>query len=253
MEDAKLFMLKNKLLGVDIELYDDMLALNGGSINTFETPDFIRILDSVSHDFRCSTLILSKNLKVIGDACFESGSQVKGIISKSDKLNIRNNAFYHNYYLESIKLSGMSSVWVSSFELCKSLKSIDITGCSSLDVSHSAFANCENLEELIDLDKLDDLKIDSKAFMSCKSLKRIVFPLKVHINSLAFINCSSLKEVIFHNIELDDRIGCTTRGIFNDCSPDLTIKLPSKYKTMDLDFIFGTDYNGKNFSSIELY
>lgn len=41
MEDAKLFMLKNKLLGIDMNLYVDILELNGGSINTFETPDFI--------------------------------------------------------------------------------------------------------------------------------------------------------------------------------------------------------------------
>ncbi|MCI8778685.1 MAG: leucine-rich repeat domain-containing protein [Bacilli bacterium] len=85
----------------------------------------------------------------------------------------------------------------------KKLKRIIISK-SVKRVSHHAFADCENLKEIIfdENVKLDD--ICSYAFYNCLGLKEITFPSSLkYISNWAFKNCSNLEKVIFtDNVEI---------------------------------------------------
>lgn len=96
----------------------------------------------------------------------------------------------------------------------KKLKRIIISK-SVKKVSHYAFADCENLKEIIFDENVKIEQICSYAFYNCVGLKEIVFPKSLkYISGWAFKNCSNLEKIIFtDNVEIVNMIDLTKKII----------------------------------------
>lgn len=95
----------------------------------------------------------------------------------------------------------------------KKLKRIIISK-SVKKVSHYAFADCENLKEIIFDENVKIERIYSYAFYNCVGLKEIVFPKSLkYISGWAFKNCSNLEKISFtDNVEIVNMIDLTKKN-----------------------------------------
>lgn len=107
-------------------------------------------------------------------------------------------AFKNAKHLTEIKVpDSVEEIGVSAFELCISLKKIDL-GNSVKIIKDETFKSCTSLTEIIIPDRVEEIK--TLAFLGCKSLETVVIgKCAKTINENAFELCESLQEVEFKN------------------------------------------------------
>ncbi len=147
--------------------------------------------------------------------------------------------------------ASFTSIGSHSFKKCRSLKTVDLSKCTSLElirdsvfmdctelkninlpeslreIKYSAFENCKNLTS-IDLSKCTSLElIGDSVFMDCTELKNINLPESLEeIEYRAFENCKNLTSIDLSKCEsLRPSFGSST---FSGCT-NAIVKLPNKH------------------------
>lgn len=146
-----------------------------------------------------------------GYGMFHGCTSLKKVIlpvGEKTKIYIKPKCFYNCYSLkEVIGDKYISNIDESSFALCSSLESIDLSNC--IEIRTCAFSKCFNLKNIKFGPSLE--RIERCAFNLCTSLEEVVFPKtneKLVIRDNIFINCVNLKRVVFegNNIEISNRV-----------------------------------------------
>ena len=97
----------------------------------------------------------------------------------------------------------------------QTIKRVEILG-DLTKISNKAFLGCENLEEVMGLDKT--AYVGSMAFKNCKSLKTVSLNETIIVGESAFENCVSLQTVEFKLLLVLEKC------IFQNCANLKTIK-----------------------------
>ena len=141
---------------------------------------------------------------------------------KRVSLNVRSierAAFSYCRKLESVKLTGITSLPAECFAGCYSLTSFDagIAGCigercfdeciklKSFDFSHvseigdRAFERCDLLEKLV----LGKIRVGYHAFADCAGLKSVCISVDTILKSGAFIGCTGIRSVVFDGMRYE--------------------------------------------------
>ena len=94
------------------------------------------------------TIILPKELSVIGDGAF-AGSSITSITIPEGVTSLGDYAFYGCISLETAKLpKSVAAIGKGAFENCSSLSGIDLSSTSVAAIPEKCFAGCQNLTEL---------------------------------------------------------------------------------------------------------
>lgn len=103
--------------------------------------------------------------------------------------------------LKKVVIAGGNSIYISAFEDCSSLTSIEIAD-SVTSIDRDAFSGCSSLISIKMSNNVTSIGID--AFKDCSSLKSIKIPLSVtSIGEGAFSGCSSLTTVYYEGTIFD--------------------------------------------------
>ena len=152
---------------------------------------------SFSNRYRLTSVVISDNIKSIGDS-----------------------AFSKCYNLTSINIpDSITIIGDSAFSECSSLESIVLPN-SVLSIGESAFYSWSSLESINLPNSITYIGV--KAFYYCSSLESVVLPNFItNILSNTFAGCSSLSSVI-----IQDGVTAIADNVFNGCYKLASIKLP---------------------------
>ena len=199
---------------IDGELYkitEADISAKGGvgyslpNVKTIIYPNTIRKISSKRGrnsdlDNRGNTIeniILSRNLKEIGNTTFYQCSKLKNIIIPSS----------------------VTSIGGSAFKSCTSLTNITIPD-SVTSIGEVAFCGCTSLTSITIPDSVTS--IGDSTFKSCTSLTSITIPDSVtSIGGGAFKSCTSLT-----NITIPDSVTSMGNWVFEDCTSLISITIP---------------------------
>ena len=157
--------------------------------------------------------------------------------------------------ISSIKFpQALTKIGKNAFEGCTGLKSLDLSGCTSLTkIDHGAFSGCKGLTSIslpanlttigwyafsgctgltsLDLSGCTSLtKIDHSAFYGCMGLTSISWPASLTtIDSHAFFGCTGLTSLDLSNCTNLTIIG---QQVFNNCTNLTSISLPANLTTI---------------------
>lgn len=214
---------------------------------------------------KLKTLTIQNGVTDIGSSAF-SRMALESLIIPDSVVNVGDRAFSENTKLTTVTM-GAGIKWISTmFEKCTAMVSIEVSvnnqilasengilynkektiiahvpkaiaGIvdlpeSLLKISHSAFSECINIEEIIIPESVET--IDNYAFFNCKKLTTIELPEKLATISFAmFSGCSSLDNIIIpDNVKLIDTYA------FINCSSIETITIPASVETFGEYSIF---------------
>lgn len=172
------------------------------------------------------SLIVTDGVSSIGDNSFYFDNNLAEVSLSKDILSIGKNAFYSCSF-ESIDLpSGLQTISLGAFNLCKNLKSISIPSGVSV-ISKSSFAYCNALEDVSFNGNITS--VEDKAFYFCEALKSIIFPSSVSsIASEAFYFCTNLESITFPS-----NLKTIGSAAFGYCSSLEEIVLPEGLETIE--------------------
>ncbi len=140
-------------------------------------------------------------------------------------------AFVGSTALESIDLTGVTSIGEDAFYYCTSLKSVAVPE-GITELASTAFGSCYALEEVTLPSTLD--VIGEFAFYNCLALKTVNIPGRVDtIKTCAFLNCPELKSLTIYDAV--KTIGDYAFGFCIDADTQKYIRTP--------DFVLDT-HNG---------
>lgn len=95
-------------------------------------------------------------------------------------------------------------------------------------IGNFAFANCENLEEII-FNECEISHVGEKAFSGCNKLKRFNF------NNLSSIGERAFEKTAIEDVVLSSDIKFIGEGIFKDCNNLKTAKIDGLLNTLDIN------------------
>ena len=166
---------------------------------------------------------------------------IKDVIVGSGVTYIGDNAFYDNRSIESVTISGASSIGSRSFAKCSSLVKVTIkSGCPSMGTS--AFDDCDSLNTVVfgsggssignraffDCDTLSSVTIGAgssfigdEAFDSCDSLASVSLGECQSIGDNAFRACSRLSAII-----IPETVTYIGEGAFFKCTEIAYVTIP---------------------------
>lgn len=150
------------------------------------------------------------------------------------------NKYVYSPRIRSVTL-GANIIGIGDFAFYnnKTLQQVDLSNSKIQVVSHYAFADCRNLNNVVL--SSETVYIMAGAFSNCKSLEKFNLTAEVSaIGSDAFLGCSSLKEfsiLRFYPATLG-------QNAFNDCS-NLTIYVPYEARKIFEDSINWRNYANK--------
>ena len=166
---------------------------------------------------------------------------IKKLVVEGGVTSIGDNAFSGCANLESVDLSGASSLKIignHAFNSCTALESVDLSEASSLTTIKTSFPGCTGLENVVLNEGLQT--IGGSAFNHCESLKSIHIPSTVtEIGSWCFEDCKNLGEVTFaEGINLGTIEGAT----FIRCKNLKKITIPKSVKVIKMYVNSGSKY-----------
>ena len=184
--------------------------------------------DIFSHCRSLKNIKIPKNLEVLSNGCFYDTDLREVFIPKNIK-KIDDSAFADCKKLKKVtfeKNSKLESIGMQAFIACESLTSIKIPASVEI-LEEDVFRFCDNLTT-VTFEKHSKLKeIGYGCFEYCDSLTTIVIPRNVKcIKMCAFQYCNNLKTVTFKGSTPKIRTGA-----FSRVNPDITFKVPKKYKS----------------------
>ena len=160
------------------------------SLTTVVAPNVTEIGTSAFSDCYSLTVFDAENVKAIGDYAFAPLSETATTANKIVNINlpaletVGESAFYGMLYLESLDLSGVTTVKNAAFAACQSLVSVTLDESLTV-IPDYAFYGCDALEN-IDLSNV--LKIGSGSFYGVTLLKNIALDKAEEIGSYAFVD-----------------------------------------------------------------
>ena len=190
------FIMANILLNDGVE---DIFVYTGGEQEVPRDVKRVRIaenVDTVPRDaFRfCQKLLEVKGhdmLKKIEIAAFHGCRRLRRVMKMNDVIEIERSAFYGCNALSDLEFGKLEIIGYSSFECCRSLRSIYLP--SVRRVERSAFDGCTALTDAV---FGEDLEWISLAAFLDSALRRIAIPLKDNLIYFhAFDNCHNLSRV----------------------------------------------------------
>ena len=155
-------------------------------------------LESIGADaFRGCSALKSINfpstLKTIGNYAFYNSALAGDVIIPDNVTSIGSETFYSTDMTTLSIGNAVTSIGVSAFASCTSLKSV-IVGSAVATIGSSAFSSCTNLTSVTLGNSV--ATIGSTAFSSCTSLPSITLPKSVKtIDDGAFAGCSKLTTI----------------------------------------------------------
>ena len=174
------------------------------------------------------TIKIPETLEVLSEACFASTGLREVFIPKNIR-KIEDSAFSLCGDLKKVtfeKNSKLESIGWQAFDTCMKLTSIKIP--SNVKVLETeAFCFCGDLKK-VTFEKKSKLKeVGYGCFQYCDNLTTIAIPGTVKtIGNYAFERNRNLKTVIFKGPTPKIRTGA-----FKNVNPDITFKVPKKYKS----------------------
>lgn len=130
--------------------------------------------------------------------------------------------------ISTFKNSYVTSVRKDCFNADHFLTEIDIPNCSV--IGQHAFANCINLKDLNNLNKV--VEVENGAFYQCSNLKQVALLNCKKIGAYAFFSCENLNSVNFPNCEIMEGYA------LSNCTLISELTLP-KCRSFDITAIFG--------------
>ncbi len=154
-------------------------------------------------------------------------SSIKQVVINTGVSNIGNYAFYGLTALQSVTLSGTSTViGTNAFDGCTKLTTITFSSNSVETIGDYAFRGCTAIKNITLYTGVTS--IGSNAFRGCTSLETITIPSTVTtIGSSAFLDCTSLEEMT-----IPGNLTTVDSGTFMGCTSLTTISLPTSTTTI---------------------
>lgn len=196
--------------------------------DNFIVPNSVKIIreNAFAYSSKLKEVIISDNVTSIGEFAFLQCFNLKNVKLPKGITAIKKGMFWYCTSLTHITIpENVNKIEVLAFEYCESLNSITIPKNVKV-IDNEAFLGCTNLKE-VKLSK-NLLSIGDKSFFRCTNLKNITIPSTVSsIGFASFVLCENLKTVKFMGKKPADM----GKYAFDDCSPELTIQYPQKYKS----------------------
>ena len=192
-------------------------------VETIIYPNTIeKIYTNASGNSKIKKIILSKNLKELGDSAISGCSNLTNIQIPNSVITIGNNAFNNCDSLTNIVIpNNVKTIGNNAFWGCDNLTSIKIPS-SVTSIGNSAFDQCKNLTSIEIPNSITN--IGDSTFNNCDNLTSIKIPNSVtSIGNYAFSGCSSLT-----NIEIPSSVTKIESSSFSRCSGLTSIKVDDK-------------------------
>ena len=141
----------------------------------------------------------------------------------------------------------VTSIGDNAFSGCANLESVDLSGASSLTAIGTSFFDCTKLDDV----ELNEglVTIGGSAFSVCTSLKSIHIPSTVMaIGGWCFQECYGLEEVTFAN---NSQLTTIEGAAFIDCYGLKKITIPKRVKEIQEDAVQGNRYGAFESSGLE--
>lgn len=148
---------------------------------------------------------IEENVPKVYDAGYQKGKS-EGVDSLTLKLKgqpyeyyneditiLLASSFHNDNYITTIDLPNVEEINVNSVYLCSNLKKVNFPNLCRR-YGDNNISNCDSIEELVFPKMLETL--DTR---SCKTLKKIDYPIVTSILDRSFLVCSSLTIVILRN------------------------------------------------------
>jgi len=200
-------------------------AFEGSIIHSFDELQYFRGLTSIGNaEFQsCSnmrSIIIPENIVSIRDSAFWGCSTLKSF-TMHDRVTYLGESAFYGAGIEHIVLSNnLTEIKQKTFAACRNLKSITIPEKVTKLGSH-AFEGCVNLTDIT----IKGIKtISWRCFSSCSSLKHIEFGTGVKlIEEESFWRCSSLTDIV-----LPESVTSIQDRAFEECTGLTSIVIPAK-------------------------
>ena len=171
------------------------------------------------------SIILSKNLEILGSSAF-SNSGLEKITIPDSTIVLGIQAFNECRNLKEVNLSdNIKNIYKKVFSGCEKLEKINMP--KNLEhICSFAFASCFSLKK-IDLPE-NLTEIEEHAFAYCKSLEKVNLPESItEIGHSAFVCCKKLLD-----ITIPSKIKVIERNTFADCDNLYSVNLPDNIKVI---------------------
>ena len=199
--------LKSVNLPKNLQQIGEFAFYQCGNLKTIKIPGDLKVISAASFAHTgLREVFIPKNIKKIDDSAFADCEKLKKV------------TFEKNSKLESIG--------IQAFISCGSLTSIKFPASVKV-LEEEVFRFCKRLKK-ITFEKKSKLKeIGWGCFEYCNNLTTVVIPGDVkYIKNYAFQYCNNLKTVTFKGPTPKIRTGA-----FKNVNPDITFKVPKKYKS----------------------
>ena len=157
-----------------------------------------------SEKSKITKVVIKGDVTSIGDNAFSGCANLESVdLSGASSLTTIGTSFFDCTKLDDVKLyEGLQTIGGSAFSFCTSLKSIHIPSTVK-EIGGWCFQDCYGLEEVTFADDSQLTTIAGATFIRCSSLKKITIPKSVKLiekggySHGAFSGCSALKSVTF--------------------------------------------------------
>lgn len=148
--------------------------------------------DNLTTQFpKVKKVTFSPSVTTIGNNIFYGSKTLETLVFEGDPVAVGQRAFQDCVKLATI--GKVKSVDQHSFANCTSLKSIEITNDTNIEMA--AFTGCSSLESATLPSNL--ISIQNNAFGNCTALKEVSFPNSVETIKIAYKGCTALEKVTF--------------------------------------------------------
>ncbi|MBE5762668.1 MAG: hypothetical protein E7338_00395 [Clostridiales bacterium] len=169
---------------------------------------------------------IGTNVKKIAPYAFAYNYKMTALVinARTDLLEIPYRAFANCTKLSAVSIEGVRSIAASAFAGCTALTEVKKFSNVFTGFGDGAFSGCTALAscDYSTCSGGDSFTIGNQAFMDCKSLTTISFPLKLgSIGTSAFMRCEALTSIEFGGT--DTRTITLAQAAFKDCKKLATV------------------------------
>ena len=137
-------------------------------------------------------VVFDVSVETVEEYAFLGCRSLRRVIMPGVKV-VSGNVLYECEALADVECGELEIIGIGAFGSCRSLRSINLPSVKI--VQHSAFDNCKALTDVKFGNKLE--RIERRAFIDCRSLRRITLPLKDGLitRDNTFTGCVNLEHV----------------------------------------------------------